>query len=143
VNNNVVAGLLFLFRKSVKSSPHFPAGSITIVPLKKFQNEQLLFLNHHARSKWQPHPPVTSLVASPVPTTIKDIDYLPISLRWDATEHDACGLTSLGLGYSLKRLVFRWASTICRELPLHESRGHLDVFCVNAMREQTFITNWP
>jgi hemolysin activation/secretion protein len=89
-----------------------------------------------------PHP-VRSLVVSPVPTTIKDIDYLPISLRWDGIERDASGFTSLGLGYSLNVWYSGSLGNLQRITGSTDSSGHWMAFTVNAMREQTFITNWP
>jgi hemolysin activation/secretion protein len=90
-----------------------------------------------------PNPPVTSLVASPVPTTIKYIDYLPLALRWDASAHDVYGITSLGLGYSLNVWYSGGLSNLQSISGSTESTGHWMTFTVNAMREQAFITNWP
>ncbi|MGA2868992.1 MAG: POTRA domain-containing protein, partial [Verrucomicrobiota bacterium] len=49
-------------------------------------------------------PPITNSVVSssfiPVPITVSRMDYLPLSLRYDASLHDSLGLTTWGLGLS-------------------------------------------
>ena len=47
-----------------------------------------------------PNPPIVSTVSSPVPTTQKAVEYLPLTIRWDATRPDKYGSTTLGLSYS-------------------------------------------
>ncbi|MDB6016008.1 MAG: hypothetical protein JWR19_497 [Pedosphaera sp.] len=39
-------------------------------------------------------------VPSPVPTTRRSVNYLPLSLRWDANRRDSSGSMDLGLSYS-------------------------------------------
>jgi hemolysin activation/secretion protein len=48
-----------------------------------------------------PNPPVISTIASPVPATVRQIQYLPLSLHSDANWRDSVGTTSLGLGLSV------------------------------------------
>lgn len=90
-----------------------------------------------------PNPPVTSLVASPVPTTIKDIDYLPLSARWDGSERDEYGVTTLGLGYSLNLWYSGGKSNLQNITGSSRSTGHWMAFSVDASREQSIFTNWP
>ncbi len=49
-------------------------------------------------------PTITNEVVSssyiPVPITVSRMDYLPLSLRYDASLHDSLGLTTWGLGLS-------------------------------------------
>ena len=51
-------------------------------------------------SAGQPNPPTISTVASPVPATTQQIQYLPLSLRSDVSERDVAGASTLGLGLS-------------------------------------------
>jgi hemolysin activation/secretion protein len=45
-------------------------------------------------------PPITSLVLSPVPATVSRIEYLPLSLHYDASWKDSLGTYTFGLGLS-------------------------------------------
>src|SRR4029077_15915102 len=47
-----------------------------------------------------PNPPIISTVASPVPTTRRSVEYIPLSLRWDGSRPDKYGNTTLGFGYT-------------------------------------------
>jgi len=47
-----------------------------------------------------PNPPIVSTVSSPVPTTSRSVEYLPLTVRWDGTRPDKYGSTTLGLSYS-------------------------------------------
>lgn len=111
--------------------------------LKSSKTNNFLFSIITLDANGNPNPPVTSLVASPVPTTIKDINYLPLSVRWDGSEHDASGITSLGLGYSLNLWYSGGQSNLQRISGSTESTGHWMTFTVNAYREQSIFTNWP
>lgn len=44
------------------------------------------------------NPPIVSTVSSPVPLTVRSLEYLPLTLRYDGSETDARGATSFGLG---------------------------------------------
>ncbi len=90
-----------------------------------------------------PNPPVTSTVASPVPLTIKNIDYVPLSFHWDASEQDARGISSLGLGYSMNLWYSGGKANLQRISGSTESTGHWMAFTVDASREQSIFTNWP
>jgi hemolysin activation/secretion protein len=90
-----------------------------------------------------PNPPVTSLVASPVPRTVKNIDYVPLSLKWDGSEQDARGVTSLGLGYSMNLWYSGGKSNLQRITGSSQSQGQWMAFTANVSREHSFFTNWP
>jgi hemolysin activation/secretion protein len=47
-----------------------------------------------------PNPPVNSTVSSPVPTTDRAVQYLPLTLRWDSSRQDKYGSTTFGFSYS-------------------------------------------
>jgi hypothetical protein len=47
------------------------------------------------------NPPIVSTVASPVPTTHLPLDYVPLSLRYDANLRDNWGMTFFGLGFTV------------------------------------------
>ena len=58
------------------------------------------FTEYTLNSAGQPNPPIVSTVASPVPATTQQIQYLPLSLRSDVSERDFAGSSALGLGLS-------------------------------------------
>jgi len=144
VNNNVGGRLTLPFPQIGEIQSTISGGfDYKSYHLKSSKTNNFFFSIITLDQNGNPNPPVTSLVASPVPTTIKDIDYLPLSLRWDGSEHDAHGVTSLGLGYSMNVWYSGGLNNLRRITESSESRGHWMSFSVNAMREQTFITNWP
>jgi hemolysin activation/secretion protein len=144
VNNNVGGRLTLPFPQIGEIQSTISGGfDYKSYHLKSSKTNNFFFSIITLDQNGNPNPPVTSLVASPVPTTIKDIDYLPLSLRWDGSEHDASGLSSLGLGYSLNLWYSGGLANLQRISGSTESRGHWMAFTFNAMREQTFITNWP
>ncbi len=144
VNNNVGARLTLPFPQIGEIQSTISGGfDYKSYHLKSSKTNDFFFSIITLDQNGNPNPPVTSLVASPVPTTIKDIDYLPISLRWDGSEHDAYGITSLGLGYSLNVWYSGGLSNLQRISGSTDSRGNWMAFTINAMREQAFFTNWP
>jgi len=58
------------------------------------------FTEYTLDSAGQPNPPIVSTVASPVPATTQQIQYLPLSLRSDVNERDFAGTSTFGLGLS-------------------------------------------
>ncbi|HZV36077.1 MAG TPA: POTRA domain-containing protein, partial [Verrucomicrobiae bacterium] len=88
------------------------------------------------------NPPVTSLVSSPVPTTDKPLNYLPMSLHYDATLKDPTGITSFGLGTSLNL----WHSGSLNDLQSvtgsGESSGHWFILTPSVSHDFNIHTNW-
>jgi hemolysin activation/secretion protein len=58
------------------------------------------FIQQQVDSAGNPLPPLISTVASPVPATTQQIQYLPLSLRSDVNERDFAGSSTFGLGLS-------------------------------------------
>jgi len=144
VNNNVGGRLTVPFPQIGEIQSTISGGlDYKQYHLKSSKTNNFFFSIITLDQNGNPNPPVTSLVASPVPTTIKDIDYLPLTLRWDASEHDDYGIASIGLGSSLNLWYSGGRSNLQRITGSTESRGHWMAFTVNAMREQAIFTNWP
>jgi len=144
VNNNVGSRLSFPFPQIGEVQSTISGGlDYKSYHLKSSKTNNFFFSIITLKPDGTPNPPVTSLVASPVPTTIKDIDYLPFSLRWDANEHDASGFTTFGLGYSLNVWYSGSKANLQNVAGSRESQGHWMTCTINAMREQSFFTNWP
>jgi hemolysin activation/secretion protein len=90
-----------------------------------------------------PNPPVTSTVSSPVPTTARDLDYMPVSIRWDGNERDNYGATSLGLGSSANFWFSGTTSNLQGITGSSRSTGRWMAFAASAAREQLVYTNCP
>jgi hemolysin activation/secretion protein len=83
-----------------------------------------------------------SIIPSAVPTTVRELDYLPLSVRYDLTQTDSRGATTLGLG--LSRNFYRSGSTanLHNITSSSESGGHWVTFTPSLSRDFTFHTNW-
>ena len=83
-----------------------------------------------------------STVVSPVPTTIRNLDYLPLSLRYSASLRDPVGVTSFGLGMSVNG----WYSGSIEGLRditgSTDSSGHWLTLNPSLMRDFIIHTNW-
>lgn len=65
-----------------------------------YKTNLFTFIQQQVDSAGNPLPPLVSTVASPVPATTQQIQYLPLSLRSDFSERDSAGTTAFGLGLS-------------------------------------------
>lgn len=68
--------------------------------LKSLKTNNFFFSITTINDNGLPNPPIISTVASPVPATHKSVNYLPVSLRWDANRRDELGSFDFGLGYT-------------------------------------------
>ncbi len=68
--------------------------------LKSLKTNNFFFSIFTVSDNGKPNPPITSTVASPVPETHKFVEYLPVTLRWDANRRDGLGSFDFGLGYT-------------------------------------------
>ena len=68
--------------------------------LKSLKTNNFFFSITTIKDNGLPNPPIISTVASPVPPTHKFVNYLPVSLRWDANRRDELGSFDFGLGYT-------------------------------------------
>lgn len=83
-----------------------------------------------------------STIDSPVPTTSRLVDYLPLSLRYDASLRDSLGTTAFGLGLSANA----WYSGSLPNLQLitgsSEADGHWLILTPSMSRDFLIHTNW-
>ncbi|MGH7972456.1 MAG: ShlB/FhaC/HecB family hemolysin secretion/activation protein, partial [Limisphaerales bacterium] len=88
------------------------------------------------------NPPVASTVASGVPTTHRPLDYLPLSLRYDASLHDRRGTTTFGLGLG-GNVWFSGSVENLRDISgSRKSSGYWATLTPSITRELTLFTNW-
>jgi hemolysin activation/secretion protein len=80
------------------------SGGLDFKTYKLASNETNVFSITSAEVDYNMDPPTTNFVHStdysPVPFTVRDLDYLPLSLRYDASWHDSLGTGAFGLGLS-------------------------------------------
>ena len=83
-----------------------------------------------------------STIYSPVPTTVQSLDYLPLSLRYDASLRDPWGTTTFGLGLSVNAWYSGSASSLQSITGSSESTGHWVILSPTMSRDFLIHTNW-
>ena len=78
-------------------------------------------------------PPIVNRVASPVPATVNNIEYLPLMLRYDASWRVPSGSSSLGLGLSVNP----WYSS---ETSISSAATNIELHGVKSLRSLTGST---
>jgi hemolysin activation/secretion protein len=100
------------------------------------------FTEYTVDENGNPNPPIVSTVFSPVPTTVKALDYLPLALRYDGGVRDKLGFTSFGLGISGNT----WHSGSLPNLQSitdsTESSGYWVILTPSMSRDFLILTNW-
>jgi len=84
--------------------------------VSNYKTNIFTFIQQQVDSAGNPLPPLVSTVASPVPATTQQIQYLPLSLRSDVSERDFAGTSTFGLGLSYNP----WFTS--------QTYGHVDTF---------------
>ncbi|HVV73347.1 MAG TPA: POTRA domain-containing protein, partial [Verrucomicrobiae bacterium] len=86
--------------------------------------------------------PVSSTVASGVPTTHRPLDYLPLSVRYDASLRDRLGATTFGLGLG-GNVWFSGSLDNLREIAgSQKSSGYWVTLSPSVTRDLSLFTNW-
>jgi hemolysin activation/secretion protein len=91
-----------------------------------------------------PNPPIVSTVASPVPTTQRATDYLPLTVRWDGTRPDKFGSTTLSLSYSpnLGSKFFFGSSKFSTVAGSLNANGYYHILNPSLTRDQVIYKDW-
>lgn len=79
---------------------------------------------------------------SPVPTTTSSLNYLPLSLRYNASYHDPLGVTGFGLGLSVNSWYSGSKSDLQAITGSHDSTGYWVILNPTLSRDFTFGKNW-
>jgi len=91
-------------------------------------------------------PPTTNInlstLYSPVPTTERSLDYLPLSLRYNAGLRDNLGFTSFGLGLSVNAWHSGSASNVWNITGSTSSQQNWVILNPSLSRDFIFRTNW-
>lgn len=88
------------------------------------------------------NPPVNSTVSSPVPTTRRALNYLPLSMRFDASRRDSLGTTTFGFGYTANLWYSGGLSNLQSISGSTKSTGHWVTLAGNLARDFIIHTNW-
>jgi hemolysin activation/secretion protein len=83
-----------------------------------------------------------STIDSPVPTTSRSLNYLPLSLRYDASLRDSGGVTAFGLGLSGDAWYSGSVGNLQSITGSSESSGHWLTLSPSLSRDFVFHTNW-
>jgi hemolysin activation/secretion protein len=83
-----------------------------------------------------------STIPSQVPTTARSVDYLPLSLRYDASLRDSLGMTAFGLGLSANAWYSGSSSNLQSITGSSESSGYWLILSPSMSRDFLFHTNW-
>ena len=117
--------------------PHFQFGmDYKFYKVDSFETNDFIFTEHKVTLSGQPYTTVT-VTPSTVPTHIFLLDYLPLTLHWDASRDDATGTTALGFNYSPNL----WASEHF-EIDSEKLSGFWHIITANASREQRLPGDW-
>ncbi|HWX20850.1 MAG TPA: POTRA domain-containing protein [Candidatus Binatia bacterium] len=85
---------------------------------------------------------IVSVDSSPVPTTHRKLDYLPLALRYDASLRDSMGITSFGLGFSGNPWHSGFTEDVQEITGSLQSSGHWLVINPSLSRDFFIHTNW-
>jgi hemolysin activation/secretion protein len=91
-----------------------------------------------------PNPPIISTVASPVPTTSRSVEYIPLSLRWDGSRPDKYGITTVGFGYTPNFLggLFSDTSRFQNVAGSTKANGYYQILNPSLARDQVLYKEW-
>ena len=89
-----------------------------------------------------PNPPTISKVASPVPETLRFLQYLPFTARYDGTLRDALGATSFGLGVSVNTWYSGTLPNLQSITGSTESHGHWVILTPSLSRDFNLFGDW-
>jgi hemolysin activation/secretion protein len=163
-NNDIGFRLSIPLQTSTDFQSSLSAG-LDYKTYKLASGETNVFFITSSEPDYLAHPPTTNIVHStdysPVPFTVKQLDYLPLSLRYDASWRDSFGTATFGLGLNANLWYSSLYSTtstdtngVAHTTYLHgvqsltnitgstQSSGHWIVLNPTFSRTFMFYTNW-
>jgi hemolysin activation/secretion protein len=91
------------------------------------------------------NPPIVSTVVSPVPTTESSVEYLPLTIRWDASRPDKYGNTIFGFSYSpnfFGELFPNSISNFQNVAGSPKANGYYQILNASLSRDQVLYKEW-
>jgi hemolysin activation/secretion protein len=125
------------FRSTMSGGLDFKTYSLT-----SYKTNNFSFTEITVNADGTLNPPIVSTVASPVPTTLRQLDYTPISLRYDSTLRDKFGTTTFGVGYVLNLWYSGTSTNLQNATGSSESQGHWVILTPSLSRDFLIHTNW-
>ena len=113
--------------------------------LTSYKTNDFVFSEITINPNGKPNPPVVSTVSSPVPTTRRAVNYIPLVLRWDGSRSDKHGVTTFGLGYTvnlLNRLFDQNKTKFQNVAGSSQANGFYHILNANIGRDQVLYKNW-
>ena len=114
--------------------------------LTTFKTNNFSFTEITLNANGVPNPPVVSKVASPVPTTVRSVEYLPLSLHWDATRPDKTGMTTFGFGYTPQFLGQLFSENSVANFQSvagsTKANGYYQILTASLARDQVLYKEW-
>ena len=83
-----------------------------------------------------------SVIDSPVPTTFRKLDYVPLAVRYDGSLRDSRGVTAFGLGISVNPYYSGSVSELRGITGSQKSSGNWVIANPSLIREIVWHTNW-
>ena len=147
INNNVGTRLNLPLRGTAETQFSLSGGvDYKTYELTSLKTNNFLFSIITRDSGGNPRPPIISTVASPNPppdgTTLKELQYLPLSVRFDASRRDALGVTSFGLGISGNAWQSESLGDLQKITGSTKSKGHWIILNPSLSRDFMIRTNW-
>ena len=123
-------------RSSLSAGLDFKTYSLTTYKTNMFQDIEYTY-----KEDGSPNPPVISTFATPS-TSSQMLEYLPLSLRYDASLRDAWGVTAFGLGLSANAWFSGSISNLQSISGSSESTGYWLILNPSMSRDFLIHTNW-
>lgn len=119
-----------------------PGADYKIYRLSSFKTNVFAFTDVRVDSSGHPTATNTTQVPSAVPATFRSLMYLPVTVHFDASEHDPLGTTALGLGLSVNA----WFSGPLRNIENLSTNSHASgrwvTLTPSLTRDLIIHTNW-
>jgi hemolysin activation/secretion protein len=111
--------------------------------ISSFTTNNFIFTEHLIDSSGNPFTR-TTITPSAVPSSSQDLDYLPLSLRWDGSRQDLDnkGRFDFGLGYSPNLWFSGTTANLQAIAGSPHATGQWNIFTGNLAREQTIYKEW-
>jgi hypothetical protein len=125
------------FHSDLTGGLDFKTYQLTSTATNDFISEQTII-----NAQGQPVRTNFSTVASPVPLTLRPLEYLPLSLRYSSTLHDSMGNSTFGLGVSFNAWYSGSRSNLDNVTSSPKSAGHWATLTPGVTRTFEFAPDW-
>ena len=143
INNDIGANLTFPVLSTAKTQSSFSLGlDYKQYELDSNKTNNFIVVTVIRNSSNIPIATNTSVVANKVPTTVKNLNYLPFSMHFSLSESDKLGSTALGLGVGGNFWFSGTVSNLQNITGSTESTGYWVTLLPSVGRDFTFAKDW-